>query len=98
VYPNPVLIDPYDTYAPIMIVGMKAFASRCGVYAFLCTLREDYVGTVDDLSFGAICGIGETLRTYSMEYLVHGKLYTATPAALYGKNLSITYLLPDDSR
>jgi hypothetical protein len=53
---------------------------------------------VDDLSFEAICGIGETLRAFSMEYTVHGKLYTATPATLYGNYLSLTYLLPDDSR
>jgi hypothetical protein len=85
VYPNPVPIDPYDTDAPSVLVNTKAFASRCGLYAFLRTLIEEYVGTVDDLSFEAICGIGETLRAYSMEYTVHGKLYTATPATLYGK-------------
>jgi hypothetical protein len=82
VYPNPVPIDPYDTDAPRFRVNMKAFASRCGLYAFLRTLREEYVGTVEDLSFEAICGIGETLCAYSMEYTVHGKLYTATPTPL----------------
>jgi hypothetical protein len=74
VYPNPVPIDTYDTDAPGVLVDMKAFASGCGLYAFLCTLREEYVGTVDNLSFEAIFGIGETLRAYSMDYMVHGKL------------------------
>jgi hypothetical protein len=98
VYTKPVPIDPYETDTPSVLINMKAFASRCGLYAFLRTLRQDYVRTVDDLSFEAICGIGETLRGYSMEYTVHGKLCTATPATLYGKYLNLTYLLPDDSR
>jgi hypothetical protein len=98
VYPNPVQIDPYAPDAPSVLVNMKAFASQCGLYAFLRTLREYYVGTVDNLSFEAICGIGETLRAYSMEYTVYRKMYTATPDTLYGKYLSLTYLLPDDPR
>jgi hypothetical protein len=68
VYPNQVPIDPYDINATSVLVNIKEFASRCGLYAFLHTLREDYVGTVDDLSFQAIYGIGETLRAYSMDH------------------------------
>jgi hypothetical protein len=33
-----------------------------------------------------------------MEYKLHGKLYTAKPAKLYGNYLSLTYLLPDEYR
>jgi hypothetical protein len=57
---------------------------------FLAHLREDYLGTTNDLSINVICGIGETMRTYHMEYLVQGKVHTATPATMYSKYLRLT--------
>jgi hypothetical protein len=62
VFPAPSLINPVWTESPCVLANTKSFASRCGVYALLQTVREDHVGTVDDLSLDAICGIGETLH------------------------------------
>jgi hypothetical protein len=90
--------DPCWTDNSAVMENMRAYAARCGMYAFLRTVREDYVGTVDDLSYDAICGIGETLRGFSMEYSVHGKIHKCTPATLYTKYLNVIFLLPDDSR
>jgi hypothetical protein len=61
-------------------------------------VREDYVGTMDDLTSDAICGIGETLCGYHMEYMVQGKMHIATPSIMYAKYLWLAYLLPEDSR
>jgi hypothetical protein len=38
--------DPHWTDNPLVQQEMRAFATRCGMYAFLRTVREDYVGTV----------------------------------------------------
>jgi hypothetical protein len=59
-----------------MLTSMKSFSDQCGLYAHLRAFSEDYVGTVDAISFEAINNIGETLRSYKMEYSIHGKQYT----------------------
>jgi hypothetical protein len=68
------------------------------MYAFLRTVREDYVGTVQDLSFDAICAIGEKLCTYRMEYTAQGKVHKCITTTLYSKYLAHIFLLPKDSR
>jgi hypothetical protein len=90
--------DPYWTDNPLVQQEMRAFATSCGMYAFLRTVCEDYVGTVHDLLFDEICAIGEKLRTYRMEYTVQGKVHTCTPVTLYSKYIAHIFLLPEDSR
>jgi hypothetical protein len=82
VFQNRKPFDPHWTDNPLVQQEMRAFATRCGVYAFLRAVREDYVGTVRNLSFDAICAIGEKLRTYRMEYTVQDKIHKCTPATL----------------
>jgi hypothetical protein len=79
-----------------MLAMMKVFANRCGLHAYLHVLREDYVDTVDGLSFEAINGIGETLHSYKMEYSMHGRQYKIAPTAVYQNYLHLIYLPPDD--
>jgi hypothetical protein len=95
---DPIPHDPFWTENPAVIEKMRAYAAGCGMYAFLRMVSEDYVGTVDELSYDAICGIGETLRWFSMEYSVQGKIHKCTPATLYVKYLSVIFFLSDDSR
>jgi hypothetical protein len=75
VYPDPVPMYPYFIETLSVLVSMKAFTSHFGFYTFRRTLREDYVGTVDDLPFKAICGI---LGSWPLEIVIRwGKPYLA---------------------
>jgi hypothetical protein len=98
VFQNRKPFDPHWTDKPLVQQEIRYFATICGMYAFLRTVRDDYVGTVQDLSLNAICVIGEKLRTYRMEYTVQGKVHKCTPATLYSKYLAQIFLLPEDSR
>jgi hypothetical protein len=97
VFQNRKPFDPHWTDNPLVQQEMRAFATICGMYAFLRTVRDDYVGTVQDLSFGAICAIGEKLCTYHMEYTAQGKVHKCTPPTLYSKYNAHIFLLPEDS-
>jgi hypothetical protein len=96
VFPNPVPLDIVEDPKVPVAKAIKSFAENCGLYAYLHALREDYVGTTEDLSLEAINGIGESLRKYRMEYTVQGKQLKATPTAVYKKFMALAYLLPED--
>jgi hypothetical protein len=88
VFQNRKPFDPHWTDNPLVQQETRAFTTRYGMYAFLRTVWEDYVGTVRDLSFDAICAISEKLCTYRMEYTLQGKIDKCTPATLYSKYLA----------
>jgi hypothetical protein len=67
-FPTP---EPMDiTKDPVKPVAAQlgALVERCALHAFLHALREDCVGTMEDMSFEAINAVGEILHQYHMEY------------------------------
>jgi hypothetical protein len=77
---------------------LASLVHRCTMHTFLHALYEDYVGTIEDMTFESINDISKTLRQFRMEYSIQGKQCKVYPTSVYRKYLQVMHLLPDDSQ
>jgi hypothetical protein len=97
-FPSPEPKDITKEPAKLVAYQLNVLVDRCALRAFLHVLREDYVGTIEDMSFEAISAVDKILRQYRMEYSLHGKHFKVLPTAVYMQYLKVIYLLPENSQ